>query len=88
MPLFSPAKETLQPTRIDARRSRRCPRAGLPSALAWYQEKLDFRVTGRIEGAGLTWAFLAPANDDRFQIELGEQEVQRLSGDEDRLARE
>ncbi|QGY32927.1 hypothetical protein CUN67_28765 (plasmid) [Pantoea cypripedii] len=31
---------------------------------------LDFRLTGKTEGAGLTWAFLAPENNDSFQIEL------------------
>jgi glyoxylase I family protein len=40
------------------------------AAVAWYQEKLDFRLTATTEAVGLKWAFLAPAADDSFQIEL------------------
>ncbi|MGH2940139.1 MAG: VOC family protein [Solirubrobacterales bacterium] len=42
----------------------------LDAALTWYSEKLDFRLTASTEAAGLTWAFLAPADDDSFLIEL------------------
>ena len=70
MPLFFPATNSSSPLA-----SMRGDHAGvrvpdLQSALAWYSDKLDFRLTGSTEGAGLTWAFIAPANNDSFQIEL------------------
>lgn len=40
------------------------------AAIAWYTEKLDFRLTATIEASGLKWAFLKPADDDDFAIEL------------------
>jgi catechol 2,3-dioxygenase-like lactoylglutathione lyase family enzyme len=40
------------------------------AAVAWYTQKLDFRLTQSCVIGGLTFAFLAPAFDDRFSIEL------------------
>jgi catechol 2,3-dioxygenase-like lactoylglutathione lyase family enzyme len=40
------------------------------TALAWYTEKLDFRLRKRLAFAGLTFAFLSPAGDDSFIFEL------------------
>ncbi|MHC1481507.1 VOC family protein [Frateuria aurantia] len=70
MPMFSPPANSSSPFA-----SMRGDHAGvrvpdLDAALAWYAEKLDFRLTASTKGAGLTWAFLAPANDYSFQIEL------------------
>jgi catechol 2,3-dioxygenase-like lactoylglutathione lyase family enzyme len=39
-------------------------------AITWYTEKLDFRLQKHVSFAGLTFAFLAPAGDDRFVFEL------------------
>jgi catechol 2,3-dioxygenase-like lactoylglutathione lyase family enzyme len=39
------------------------------AAVAWHQEKLDFRLTATAEAVGLKWPLLAPAADDSFQIE-------------------
>ncbi|QLS59447.1 VOC family protein [Klebsiella variicola] len=70
MPIFSPPTNSSSPFA-----SIRGDHAGvrvpdLDAALAWYAEKLDFRLTASTQGAGLTWAFMAPANDHSFQIEL------------------
>lgn len=70
MPLFSSVPNPLSPLA-----SLRGDHVGvrvpdLQSAVAWYKEKLDFRLTASTEGIGLTWAFISPANDDSFQIEL------------------
>src|SRR5262249_5418965 len=40
------------------------------AALKWYKEVLDFRRTRTVEAMGLTFAFIAPPNDDSFEIEL------------------
>lgn len=40
------------------------------AAIAWYTEKLDFRLKQHVSLAGLTFAFLSPAGDDRFVFEL------------------
>lgn len=40
------------------------------AAVAWYTEKLDFRVTTSLPLAGLTFAFLSPAADDSVHFEL------------------
>jgi catechol 2,3-dioxygenase-like lactoylglutathione lyase family enzyme len=40
------------------------------AAITWYTEKLDFRLKQHVAFAGLTFAFLAPAGDDRFVFEL------------------
>ena len=40
------------------------------AALAWYAEKLDFRLIKQVSFAGLTFAFLSPAGDDGFVFEL------------------
>jgi glyoxylase I family protein len=40
------------------------------TALAWYTEKLDFRLRKQVSFAGLTFAFLSPAGDDSFIFEL------------------
>lgn len=44
--------------------------ANLETAMAWYRDKLDFRHTGGTKYGANEYAFLAPANDDSFQIEL------------------
>jgi catechol 2,3-dioxygenase-like lactoylglutathione lyase family enzyme len=40
------------------------------SAVAWYAEKLDFRLKQSVSVAGLTFGFLYPAADDSFHFEL------------------
>ena len=40
------------------------------TAIAWYTEKLDFRLQKQVSFAGLTFAFLSPAGDDGFVFEL------------------
>ena len=40
------------------------------TAIAWYAEKLDFRLRQSASLAGLTFAFLYPAGDDSFHFEL------------------
>jgi glyoxylase I family protein len=40
------------------------------AAVAWYAEKLDFRVKQTASVAGLTFGFLYPAGDDSFHFEL------------------
>jgi catechol 2,3-dioxygenase-like lactoylglutathione lyase family enzyme len=39
-------------------------------AVAWYAEKLDFRLKQSVSVAGLTFGFLYPAGDDSFHFEL------------------
>ena len=39
-------------------------------AIAWYTEKLDLRLRKQVSFAGLTFAFLSPAGDDKFIFEL------------------
>ena len=40
------------------------------SAIAWYTEKLNFRLRKQVSFAGLTFAFLSPGSDDGFIFEL------------------
>jgi catechol 2,3-dioxygenase-like lactoylglutathione lyase family enzyme len=40
------------------------------AAIAWYTEKLDFRLKYSLPLAGLTFAFLTAAADDRVNFEL------------------
>ncbi len=40
------------------------------TAIAWYAEKLDFRLRQSVSLAGLTFAFLYLAGDDSFHFEL------------------
>jgi catechol 2,3-dioxygenase-like lactoylglutathione lyase family enzyme len=40
------------------------------SAVAWYSEKLDFRLRHSLPLAGLTFAFLSPVADDSFSFEI------------------
>lgn len=40
------------------------------TAIAWYTEKLNFRLKNSSPLAGLTFALLSPAADDNFSIEL------------------
>jgi catechol 2,3-dioxygenase-like lactoylglutathione lyase family enzyme len=40
------------------------------AAVAWYTQKLDFRLTQSCIVGELTFAFLAPAFDDHFSVEL------------------
>ena len=40
------------------------------AAVAWYTEKLDFHLKRSLPVAGLTFALLSSAADDRFGIEL------------------
>jgi lactoylglutathione lyase len=38
--------------------------------IQWYTEKLDFRLLKKFSNGDLKMAFLAPANDDNFWIEI------------------
>jgi glyoxylase I family protein len=40
------------------------------TAVAWYADKLDFRLKQSVSVAGLTFGFLYPAADDSFHFEL------------------
>ncbi|UWE13794.1 VOC family protein [Actinacidiphila bryophytorum] len=40
------------------------------AAKDWYIEKLDFRVLHSWEGMNMFWAYLSPAADDDFHIEI------------------
>ncbi|THD60582.1 VOC family protein [Phenylobacterium sp.] len=40
------------------------------AAVAWYSEKLDFRMKQTWVLGAVTYAYLHPENDDRFSIEL------------------
>jgi catechol 2,3-dioxygenase-like lactoylglutathione lyase family enzyme len=40
------------------------------AAIAWYTEKLDFRLKKHVSFAGLTFAFLSPAGNNSFIFEL------------------
>lgn len=40
------------------------------AAIAWYTEKLNFRLRKQVSFAGLTFAFLSPGGDDYFIFEL------------------
>jgi catechol 2,3-dioxygenase-like lactoylglutathione lyase family enzyme len=40
------------------------------TAIAWYAEKLNFRLRQSVSLTGLTFAFLYPAGDDSFHFEL------------------
>jgi glyoxylase I family protein len=40
------------------------------TGIAWYAEKLDFRLRQSVPVAGLTFAFLYPAADDSFHFEI------------------
>jgi glyoxylase I family protein len=40
------------------------------AARDWYVDTLDFRVLHSWTGLGLSWAYLSPAADDSFHIEL------------------
>ena len=40
------------------------------AAVAWYADKLDFRLKQSVPVAGLTFGFLYPAGDDSFHFEL------------------
>ena len=57
----------------------------LDDALAWYGEKLDFRIMDNGDSPGLEYTWLAPANDDSFRLELlvGPGSVQRTGFDDD-----
>ena len=39
-------------------------------AVAWYADKLDFRLKQTVSVAGLSFGFLYPARDDSFHFEL------------------
>jgi lactoylglutathione lyase/glyoxylase I family protein len=49
------------------------------AARDWYVEKLDFRVLHSWTGMGLSWAYLSPAADDNFHLELMGGPVQQES---------
>lgn len=85
MPLFSPPPNALSPFA-----SMRGDHAGLrvadlDDALAWYGEKLDFRIVGSGESPGLKYTQIAPADDNVFRLELltGPGAVQRGGFDDD-----
>jgi catechol 2,3-dioxygenase-like lactoylglutathione lyase family enzyme len=64
-----------RPTKVSPFASWKGDHAGIrvpnfDEAVAWYTEFLDFRLTQSCVIGDLTFAFLAPANDDRFSIEL------------------
>jgi catechol 2,3-dioxygenase-like lactoylglutathione lyase family enzyme len=40
------------------------------TAVAWYADKLDFRLNQTVSVAGLSFGFLYPAGDDSFHFEL------------------
>ena len=40
------------------------------AAVAWYADKLDFRLKQTVSVAGLSFGFLYPAGDDSFHFEL------------------
>lgn len=40
------------------------------TAVAWYADKLDFRLKQSVSVAGLSFGFLYPAEDDSFHFEL------------------
>jgi catechol 2,3-dioxygenase-like lactoylglutathione lyase family enzyme len=40
------------------------------TAVAWYADKLDFRLKQSVSVAGLSFGFLYPAGDDSFHFEL------------------
>ena len=40
------------------------------TAVAWYAEKLDFRLKQSVSVAGLSFGFLYPAGDESFHFEL------------------
>ena len=40
------------------------------TGVAWYADKLDFRLRQSVSLAGLTFSFLYPAADDSFHFEL------------------
>jgi catechol 2,3-dioxygenase-like lactoylglutathione lyase family enzyme len=40
------------------------------TAVAWYADKLDFRLKQSVSAAGLNFGFLYPAGDDSFHFEL------------------
>jgi catechol 2,3-dioxygenase-like lactoylglutathione lyase family enzyme len=40
------------------------------AAVAWYADKLDFRLKQTVSVAGLSFGFLYPAGDDSFDFEL------------------
>jgi catechol 2,3-dioxygenase-like lactoylglutathione lyase family enzyme len=42
----------------------------LDTAVAWYADKLDFRLRQSVSLPGLTFSFLYPAADDSFHFEL------------------
>ncbi|WFP76859.1 VOC family protein [Mesorhizobium sp. WSM4906] len=70
MPFFNPPQNGSSPFK-----SMRGDHAGLrvadlDAALRWYQDALDFRHTRSIEAMGLTFAFIAPPNDNSFEIEI------------------
>ena len=46
-------------------------------AVAWYADKLDFRLKQSVPVAGLTFGFLYPAGDDSFHFELMPGQAQR-----------
>ena len=70
MPIFSTAKNPASPF-ASLSGDHACVRVpDYEAALAWYRDVLDFRLTASTEAVGLTWAMLAPADTDDFQIEL------------------
>ena len=60
----------LQPACFSEDQSRSHPRAGFDTAVAWYADKLDFRLKQSVSVAGLSFGFLYPAGDDSFHFEL------------------
>ena len=70
MPVFTPPRNAASPFKSMRGDHVGLRVADLDAALDWYRDVLDFRHTRSIEAVGLTFAFMAPPNDDGFEIEL------------------
>jgi hypothetical protein len=67
---YLPAYQDRQSLHLDERRSCRYSCPDFDAAVSWYTEKLDFRVMHTWPYGDLKLAYVAPAVDDTFRIEL------------------